>query len=223
MPKKAKITAEDVCSEFYFQYFRVCKDRFIERNSDQYKKAMGDPKTKAFFVECAKELNEYKIDYVDYIGNTFEHYKKYIHPKTLINAGNLTRYSVTLNERDTAKQTTYIYERLMKSIRFISLVCKANDLPDMNAFFKYCVQHDTLGTYLMSGKISKYYLAMFNNIDMVARKTSLDSYGDIKQIVLNHKGQLDLDARKAIMTFTGAKKVSIIKITNYNINKVIGE
>ena len=221
--KKTKITPEQICGEFYFQYFRVCKERFIKRDGEQYKKAMRDPKKRLAFEKCASVLSEYSLDYVDYVGNTFEHYKKYVHPKTLINIGNLTRYKTSLDEKTSAKRANEIYTKILKSIRFVAIVCKSNDFDSVGQFFGYCVHNDTLGVYLMSGKLSKYYLAMFNNIERVAKLTSIDSYGDIKQIVLNHKDQLDLDARNAIKTFTGSKRVSIIQITNYNINKVIGE
>ena len=220
--KREKVTAEQICQEFYFQYFRVCRQRFVKRESVQYQKAMKNPKMVLAFEKCANIINEYSLDHVDYIGNTFEHYKKYIHPKTLINMSNLTRYKVTLDERNSAQRTSDIYNKIIKSVRFVALICKANEFKDVGEFFKYCVQNDALAPYLLSGKISKYYLAMFNNIDKVCKLMSVDSYGDLKQIVLNHREQLNLDARNAIKTFTGNEKISIIQITNHNIQKNIG-
>lgn len=223
MAKKKPITAEQICSEFYFQFFRVCKGRYIDRQGPQYEKAMNDEKKMGAFQQCADVINEQKLDYVEYIGNTFTHYKKYVHPKTLINPSNLIRYRVQIEEKDTAKQTTYIYEQLVKSVRFVALHCKMNDFETVHEFFNYCVRHDTLGAYLMSGKVSKYYLAMFTNIEMIIGKMQPDSRDELRRVVMSHKGQLDQNARNAIMTFTGSKKASIIQITNHNINKVIGE
>jgi len=224
MPTNKKpITADQICAEFYFQYFRVVKDKFIKRDGVQYQKAKKDAKMWLSFEKCAATINEYHIDYVDYISNTFNHYKKYIHPKTLINIGNLTRYKKNLEEKESAKATTHIYEQIVKSIRFVAIHCKMNDVDSVSGFFKYCIQNDSLGIYLMSGKVSKYYLAMFNNLEEVAKMMKSDSYNEIKRVVLDHQGQLDQNARNAIMTFTGSKKVSIIGITNHNINKVIGE
>jgi len=220
---KPNITADQICSEFYFQYFSVVKKKFIKRDGVEYTKARSDPKMQLAFELIATMINENSIDYIDYINNTFNHYNKYIHPKTLVNVGNLRRYGLVLEERKEAKRLVGIYELIVKSIRFVSLYCKMNELADVNQFFRFCVDNDLLGGFFISGSLSRYYLSMFNNIGDIARRFQPDVQQTLKDGVLTKQKQLNQDARKAILTVTGNKKISIIEVTNHNINKIIGE
>jgi len=219
-----KITVDDIIGMYYFQYFRVVKDKFITKDGKHYNKAKNDPKLVLAFTKCAKYINEHNIDYVDYISNTFEHYRKFLHPKVLINIGNIRRYQTVIDEREDAKHLTNIYDHLIKSIRFIALQCKVLEFDDINQYMTYCINNDLLAKYLMSGKISKYYLALFRNMENIASViSSPDSRHEIERVVVMHRESINIEARKAIKRFTGNSNVSIINVTNHNINKILGE
>jgi hypothetical protein len=97
------------------------------------------------------------------------------------------------------------------------------DMTDTNEFMKHCVHNDLIGKYIMAGKLSKYYLAMFSNIDKISRMLKSDSMAEVQRVVVKNRESLNIDARNAIKRFNGNDKVSIIAITNYNINKLINE
>lgn len=218
-----KYTVDEICGLFYFHYFRVVKETYISKDGERYNKAKKDPKMMLAFEKVTVLINDHGIDADEYITSMFTHHKKYVHPKVLINLSTLSRYKHELEDRQDSDRVTYIYNQLIKSIRFVAIHCKSNDIENVTGFFRYCKQYDTLGVYLMSGKISKYYLSMFNNIERIAKLMNSDTCDEINTNVVNHRDQLNQDARKAIMRFTGSKRVSIIEITNHNINKVIGE
>jgi hypothetical protein len=218
-----EVTVDDVIGMYYFQYFRVVKEKFISKDGKHYNKAKNDPVQLLAFTKATSFINEHKIDYIDYISDTFEHYKKFLNPKVLINLGNITRYKQVIEERTDAKNITTIYDQILKSIRFVALQCKMMEMENTTDFMRHCIHNDLLGKYLMSGKLSKYYLAMFSNIDKLSRMLKEDSMNEIQRVVVKHRESINIDARNAIKMFNGSDNVSIIAITNYNINKLINE
>ena len=219
---KPNPTVEEIASAFFFNYHKVVHNRFIRLDGSEYAKAKKDPKKWLAFEQVTKVINDNDLDYQDYMEFTFKHFKKYIHPKTLMNIGNLRRYYDLLETRHNKKTSEKIYNNIMKSIRHVVLVCKTHDLENVTEFFGYCIQNDLLGTYLMTGKLSKYFLAMFGNIENLASMCSHDSYEELRIGVLKHREQLNQESRKSILEMIGKNRVSIVAITNHNIEKTIG-
>jgi hypothetical protein len=218
-----KVTVDDVIGMYYFQYFRVVKSRFISKDGKHYKKAKSDPVQLLAFTKATQFINDHKVDYTDYISDTFEHYNKFLNPKVLINLANISRYKQVLEERTDAKNTTKIYNHILKSIRFVALQCKMMDMTTTNEFIRYCIKEDLLAKYLMSGKLSKYYLSMFSNIDKLSRMLNEDSMNEVQRVVVKHREAINIEARNAIKRFNGNDKVSIIALTNDNITNYINK
>lgn len=219
---KPNPTVEDVASAFFFNYHKVVNNRFIRLDGSEYAKSKKDPNKWLSFELITKVIIDNDLDYQDYMNYTFNHYKKYIHPKTLMNMGNLRRYYDLLESRYKKKTSERIYNNILKSIKHVVLVSKLNDLENVTEFFSYCIHNNLLGSYLITGQLSKYYLAMFSNIEDLANLCSNESYQELNIGVLKHRKQLNQESRKAVLDIIGKNRVSIVAITNHNIDKMIG-
>jgi hypothetical protein len=219
---KQNLTVEEVASSFFYNYHFIVNERHIRLDGSEYKKAKNDSKTWLVFQKITKFLIDNDINHTDYIQYTFNHYKKYIHPKTLLNLGNIQRYNKIKEEQYLNRKYDKIYNLIMKSIKNVVLICKTNELENINDFFKFCIEYDTLALYIVTGKISKYFLAMFNNIEQIAKLFPSDSYFELNEHIIKHREQINQESRMAIFKMTGKKSISIVSIVNHNIKKQLG-
>jgi hypothetical protein len=176
------ISADHICSEFYFQLHKR-NGKFVKRNMVYVNIKDKQPKVWLNFEKLAELCNKYKIDHRKYIEFYFNHSSKQL-SGDLINIKWFRLYAENLKLSD---QYRNIYSAVLKTCDFIADECIQLNLNSTVDYIKHLVITDQLALKVFSGNISKYWLASIKQLGILTEKLPTLSQSTLEKIVKNRQ------------------------------------
>lgn len=203
------------CINFYKQFKNEILDNYVDLKNAPYK--MFYRKYSYIFCKTASILRKYNVDIEKYAKYFVE--TRYINDKTLRNELlNASTFKDYIEYQQVNSKYKKIYKWYIKSIKNIAVDAYKLGYFTAKDYLNYIISSSQLGSKVLSGKISRYYLAAIPGFQKIIPKLDQLSKDELNDL----KDKFDIystDMIKAYMMFRNIKP-NPIKMTNETIVKI---
>lgn len=197
-------TAEDIFDYYIYSSLTRFREHPVKYDLEKYRKQFE--KHWEYFEKLEKICNTTNIEYKKYIDFVFKHISKSfkVWPKHLCNSKLIKSY-ITI--RDINNQYLRIVNYFDNTCKFIAVNCD-NFAFTPEDYFKFIVKTNKLAGYIISGKISKYWLVTLGKKNLIKLQTVVNDPGlkDTLARIIEHFDSLSLDVADA---FRNIKNIQI--------------